>query len=223
MLKRLAHAALLLALAAPSGAALRSTEDVQYWAPAFLHAPRQGPYSALLEVNPRARGDLGRLNQLLLRPWFGYKFGDGGTAHAGYAWVRNDTGRITEEHRAWQQLVLERPAAGLKLSLRPRVEQRWLPSTRGVSLRLRLMARVEKPLGGPWYAALSDEFMHNPASAPGYPLLGPEQNRAYAGIGRSLGGRRRVEAGYQHWWLRRPNAPQTVFHVFVLTTHWAAD
>jgi hypothetical protein len=215
-------AALLFLLLPPARAEFRSTEDMQYWAPTFLHAPDFGPYGARLELNARMRGDMRLLSQLLVRPSVGRKLTDYLSADLGYAWVRNESSAVmTQEHRAWEQATLSAQALGAKLSLRNRLEQRWLPGTRGVSWRARFMGRAEKPLaGGPWYAVFSNEIFAAFASADGYDLTGAEQNRAFVGLGRLGRGKRRVEAGYQNWWLRRPAQRDKIFHVVVLTTHW---
>jgi hypothetical protein len=213
-------AAVLAALACPARAAFRSTEDLHYWAPTFLHAPPRGPFSALLELNPRARGDLGRLDHLIVRPWLGWSASKALTLHAGYGWVRNDLGRVSEEHRAWQQATLTAPAAGSTLTGRARLEQRWLEGVAGPSWRGRLLARAERPVSGLWYAAASDEVFVHLASGPRGPVEGLDQNRLYAGIGRGTA-KRRVELGYQHWWLARPGRAPLIRHVLVLTTTWA--
>lgn len=208
-------------LAGEARAGLRSTEDLQYWAPTFVHAPTPARFLGLLELNPRARGDLGRLNQLLVRPWLGYALSPRLDLHAGYAWVRNDTGRVTQEHRAWQQATAKASALRARWALRARLEQRWLEDVPSTAWRGRLMLRAERPLrAGPWYLAASNElFVHLAAHRRG-PPDGLDQNRLYAGAGRRTGGRGAAELGYQHWWLRRVNAPDSVFHVLVLTTQW---
>lgn len=213
----------LLLAASPAAAAPRSTEDVQYWAPVILHAPGDR-LSGSLELNPRLRGDLGRLNQFIARPGAQWAFTPAFSGAQGYAWVRNDLGsRVLDEHRSWQQLELKAlpAAAAAELSLRARLEQRWLEGARGAAWRSRLMARVERPFFASHYLAASNELFVNLTSSRGAPRDGFEQNRFYVGAGRRGAAKRRVEAGYQHWWQRRPSAPDVIFHVLVLTLHWS--
>ncbi len=214
----------LLFSSVAAAAEFRSTEDMQYWTPTFIHLPRRGRLSALLEINPRVRGDLGRLNHLLIRPWLGWSVSKGVVAHAGYAWVRNDLGAVSQEHRIWQQGTFLKTVMGSTLLGRARLEERWLEGARGLSWRGRIMGRVERPIGnGPWFLVGSDElFLHLP-SAPGGPAEGFDQNRLFLGVGRMRSGRPKAEFGYQHWRLNRPSGPDSIFHVLVLTTHWTID
>jgi hypothetical protein len=128
---------------------------------------------------------------------------------------------VSHEHRAWQQATVKRAALGAALSARARLEQRWLAGPPSPAWRVRLLLRGERPLAaGPWYAAVSNEIFAHLDSPRGGPAEGLDQNRLYLGVGRKRGGRASIEAGYQHWWLRRANARDSVFHVLVLTSHW---
>ena len=219
-LVQLLQLAVLLAVPARAGE-FRSTEDLQYWAPTFVHAPVTKGWLSLLEVNPRLRGDMGRLNSLIVRPWIGRAVAPGLDAHAGYGYIRTETGRTVEEHRAWEQLQYKRAALGLNWLGRARLEQRWLEGVSKEVWRVRALIRAEKPVAGPWYLAASDElFVHFASPAGRGPADGVDQNRAYVGAGRKRAGRAFVEFGYQHWWIRRVNAPSQLLHALLLTTHW---
>lgn len=190
---------LLVFLAAPAGAATTLEDDAMLWAPVFATFERLAGPTATLEVNPRVRGDMRRLTQLLVRPWLGYRLDGGWTLHAGYGWIRNDSGRaIDEEHRAWQQATKVWQPGPVRLTARARLEQRFLDRDPETGHRARLMLRAERRLGtGPCYWALFSETFQN-LDATRRTRSGFDQHRAFAGLGLDRGGPVRVEAGYQN-------------------------
>lgn len=215
--------ALLLALlvAAPARAFDPETE-AQVWTPVFARLPARGRFLSQLEINPRARGDFGRLSQLLVRPWLGWRARQGLLLHGGYVWVRGDARRVTNDHALWQQVQVEAaPAPGWTATARGRLEQRFLDGPAETAWRARLQLRAERALGGgPWYAAASSETFVHLNSVSGGPVAGPDQHRAYVGLGRGSAARR-FEAGYQHLWQRPAGAPERRLHCLVLTTTFA--
>ena len=93
-------AALLLLLLGTNARAFSLEEDAQIWTPLFINAPARGRLVGLLELQPRVRGEFGRLTTAIVRPWIGWRVGPATFLHAGYGWIRSDTTRVTVEHRA---------------------------------------------------------------------------------------------------------------------------
>lgn len=217
--------AFLTLLLLPSGARALSLErDAQLWTPMFFNAPSRGRLVGLLELQPRVQGDFERVRTAIIRPWVGWRLADATFVHAGYGWIRSDSGRVTEEHRIWQQLQhAGKPAAGWTLQARGRLEQRRLEGVGGTPWRGRLMGRVERALGGgPRYAVAYDEaFVHLNSVRRG-PRSGFDQNRVFVGLG-TAGERLKAEAGYQHVLLKRPGLSDSHVHCLVLNAwFWPA-
>lgn len=217
--------AVFLALLLPAVPARGGTleEELQVWTPIFLEASGPGRLSGTMEVNPRLRGDFRRLSQLLLRPSLGWRAGEGLTLHAGYGWIRTHAAAVFGEHRAWQQLLWQRPRRGTLLAARARVEQRFIEGVPETAHRGRLLARADRRLrGGPWYVAASGKGFLHLNTAAGGPRQGADQTRLFLGLGRRAGPTLRAEGGYQHWWLRRPGREDAVFHVLAVNTYFSA-
>lgn len=212
-----APAAALFLLLATNAGAFSLEDDAQLWTPLFINAPAQGRLVGLLELQPRVRGDFDRLTTLILRPWIGWRIAPATFLHVGYGWIRSDTTRVTVEHRAWQQFQRSAtPASGWTLTGRARLEQRGLEGVPQTAWRARALARVERALGGgPRYAVASDEAFVHLNSPVGGPRAGFDQNRVFLGLGKS-GDRAKVEAGYQHVWVKRSGQADIHIHAVVV-------
>jgi len=209
-------AASLLLLSTHAGA-LSLEEDAQLWAPLFINVPAQGRLVGLLELQPRVRGDFGRLTTGIVRPWVGWRVAPATFLHAGYGWIRSDTTRVTVEHRVWQQFQLSgSPAPGWTLTGRARVEQRSLQGVSQTAWRARSFARVERALGGGarYVVAYDEAFVHLNSPNQG-PRAGFDQNRAFLGLGKS-GERAKIEGGYQFVWVRRIGRADDYIHALVV-------
>ncbi len=219
MLRHLAATLVLLTAAPTITRAVSLQDDAQVWAPAFVNLPSQGRLVGLLELQPRVRGDFRRISTAIVRPWIGWRLAPGAFLHAGYGWIRSDTANVTTEHRAWQQLQRTvSPTPNWRLTARARLEQRWLQNVPETAWRARVQLRAERVLGsGPRYAvAYNEGFAHLNSPARG-PRAGFDQNRIFLGMGRD-GSRAKVEAGYQHVWLRRYGTRDAHIHCIVLNT-----
>jgi hypothetical protein len=179
-----------------------------------------GRWGIHLEAQWRRHDAILRPQQLLLRPAVNYQVNPNIELSTGYGYVT--THRYGEypvpapfpEHRIYQQFALQHGAGGLQFLHRARTEQRWLGlAVAGSSSdrawryqnRFRYMIRLAIPLRAQgWYAAFSDEIMVN--YAPRRELRVFDQNRIFAGVGRSVGRDTRVEAGYLQQTLLQRNA-----------------
>lgn len=91
--------------------------------------------------------------QLLLRAGINYHFSDQAFASAGYAYIgshvydSDQSHPESEEHRVWQQLIINNYLARVKFEHRYRLEQRWTSTAYANRFRYRLMLFV--PLNKP--------------------------------------------------------------------------
>lgn len=199
--------------------AFEPEQDAELWAPTFIQAPTRSGWTGLFEINSRVRGDMKRLNTLILRPWIGHVLVPGTAAHAGYGWIRSQTTRVMEEHRAWAQTQTSvSPGGGWILTVRPRLEQRWLETATGPAWRVRLFMRGERKLGqGPFYGVGYQETFVRLGSTPGAPRAGFDQQRLFVGVGRDSP-QAKLEAGYQYVRQSRPFAPDRSLHCLVVNS-----
>jgi hypothetical protein len=112
------------------------------------------------------------------------------------------------EHRIYQQLVVRHPREGVRFSQRYRMEQRFIRYPTSTDRwtyqnRFRYMVRAEIPLKNDWYIPVWDEVLFG--IPPNYGARSFDQNRIFAGVGRSLGKAGNVEVGYMNQFLGQRN------------------
>ncbi len=129
----------------------------------------------------------------------------------------------TPEHRLFEQLQLAHATGRIAWTQRYRFEQRWtgrVALARGEEQvqnwirtnRARYLVRATIPLQGPildrneWFVNVSDEVFINWGANIQNNVF--DQNRLAATIGRRLGSRLRLEAGYMEQLIARPNGRQ---------------
>ncbi len=192
--------------------------DFQWWQPVFLDAPIVNKkVRGYFEVNPRLNDNLKGMRQLIIRPGIGYQFNRSVSGYVGYAWINNFQPH-RQEHRVWQQLGYGKVLFGRLQTLnRLRLEERLIEYTNGeCAVRGRYMLRLAIPLKGRWYAVASDELFVNFNSVENGPTAGIDQNRIYAALGRQVNSKLRLETGYQHQYINRPDATaDTAGHVLM--------
>lgn len=161
-------------------------ERIKYWFDAHL----------------RYFDDSDGFGQSIIRPGVGWSLDEESAIWAGYAWIRTSPAgpESTDEHRLWQQWTYT-PALGKWKSLfRTRFEQRWLESTDDVGLRLRQLARFQRPFetNDRLSFVAWDELFINMNDTDFGAEAGLGQNRAFVGFGfeplESSDGR--IEVGY---------------------------
>ena len=133
---------------------LPDDQDTQAWVQALAIGQLSRNWRLHLEAQPRLFDQASELGLTIVRGAVGRQLHPRVTVWGGYAWVPRSLGpRTTHEQRAWQQLSLVLPNAGAwSPTARIRLEQRWLDPWANASHRLRMMARVQRPLGRstPW-------------------------------------------------------------------------
>ena len=156
--------------------------------------------------------DLGSgVNQWLVRPGIGYELGDNIKAWVGYARfrTRNAVGNVADENRYWQQVDWSAGHwIGGRVSMRVRLEQRYISTGDDTGLVLRFMTKYARPIGDsgttnlivgiePFFALRDTDWGGE---------SGFGQNRVFVGVGKRVSDRITVEAGYMNQFLLRDNA-----------------
>jgi hypothetical protein len=151
----------------------------------------------------------------------------------GYAFTRTypygefPVGSAFPEHRIYQQAVIRHPAERVTLAQRYRLEQRFVryPQDRASTYqnRFRYMLRAEFPLARSasrteWYVATFNEILIG--LPPNFGARPFDQNRLFAGVGRSLGPAGNLEVGYMNQFLSQRNGRVFEFNntLFVTVT-----
>jgi hypothetical protein len=189
----------LMAVVSPHAAAMgQDTQDGQVWAQALVTGPVSESWRVHLEVQPRIFDNASELGLTIVRGAIGRQIAPRVAAFIGYGWVPRSLGPTTRhERRIWQQLSLVLPAGGAwTTSGRIRLEQRSLDPWLGRSHRLRLLARAQRTLEGPWTLAMYNEAMVTLDHTPLGPARGYDRNRLYGGLMRRLTPTFTAELGY---------------------------
>lgn len=162
------------------------------------------------------------VNQYLLRPAIGFQLDDSFQAWFGYARFETDRRRAesVHENRYWQQLNWK---AGRwndgAVSMRARLEQRFLSSGDDMGLVLRLMLKYVRPFEGSRnrYLAASVEPFFNLRDTDWGADTGLGQNRIVLVVGHRASDRSTVELGYMNQYIPRENAINRSNHLAILS------
>lgn|GEM_PF-730921 len=196
-------------------------EQVQTWGQLIVQGKLVEPIRGYLEIQPRYSLTTGGLDRLLLRPALQTEIAPGLTAWLGYVVVGAFGTSTTWEHRPWQQLQHEhRSESGAVLINRTRLEERLLPGTETVGLRLRHLVRGLIAWGASpdWSLALSNEIFVNFNAVGTVAKGGLDQNRAFLGVHHKLSDSLRLEGGYLNNWVVRPSPwPERLNHTALVT------
>jgi hypothetical protein len=155
---------------------------------------------------------------LLLRPALGLQVKKNLSLFAGYAYVVAEpfAGNSRDEHRLWQQAAWTAAVRGQSsLTLRTRLEQRWLETGEDAGLRLRQQIRWARPVPGDHGKRLIlslEPFFHIGRTDWGAEP-GLAQVRAFIGISLPLNDRLTFETGYAPQWVRREGDAALLNHI----------
>lgn len=173
-------------LTAPAVAGAQDPSDGQVWVQAVATGQLGDDWRTHVEVQPRWFNDASELGLTIVRTAIGRRVAPRVTAWVGHAWVPRTLGDgVRHEQRLWQQLSYAAPVvARWTPTARLRVEQRWLQPWDGVSHRVRLLARGQRPLGAatPWAVFAYDEAMFTLDQTRRGPARGFDRNRLAAGL-----------------------------------------
>jgi len=209
----------LLAQANRAEAQTDTVTDERVWFTFSLQGPigaRTSPWRLAIESFFRSRNGVDQLDSAAVRPILSYNLNAHSSVGGGYALSPSFpvTGGTTIEHRWFEQYVWTGSLSGGSLSARTRIEQRFIEGNSGVDHRFREVVRYTHPIraGSKTYLAGYDElFVHMNSTTRS--RSGVDQNRAYAGAGRALNARFRIEIGYLNQFIPGHNVPDRMNHI----------
>ena len=197
-------------------AARAAEDDTQEWTTVTVRHALDERWTLSLESRIRFDDDISRAKDLLVGPAAELKLSDTLSLGLGYDYVYSFKTDATSENRIWEQAALRFAYGDLEIGNRLRLEQRFLDGTDGAVLRLRYRLRLEHPIGtSPWRAIGSEEVFVD-LNSPGTQVSGFEQNRLFAGLGRTIWGDLWLETGYQWGYQENSGAPNQVTHSLIL-------
>ena len=184
-----------------SEARSQTVTDKRVWAGVTMQGSvRSGsPWRWTFESFVRSREGVREVDVIGLRPTLIYAIDTHSSVGAGYALAPSfpEGGGTTFERRAYGQYIWTGSAAGATLTLRTRVEARFIPGNSGTLGRVRQQTRFSRPIhAGSKVALLAyDEwFVHlnNTSRSP----RGFDQNRAFGGLAVTIASPARLDIGY---------------------------
>lgn len=200
-----------------TGASAQTEKQFDIWAGFFttgqIHADAPS-LTTWLDVQGRRGGDG---TTAILRPGLGYVIKPWVSLWLGYAWIPefiDATGERIDEHRIWEQLILEYKSEGILFQSRTRFEQRF--RSNAVAHRFRQVARFNyqpKPSIPAGLVIWDELFLGIKGNT--WAKQGFDQNRLFIGPAVfAIDGVFRAEVGYQFNYLSR--AASQIVHVLAV-------
>lgn len=211
---------LLWLLAASCGPPLFAETPVdgefQSWTMATVTWPmgEEERWTGYMEVFPWFADGTGDLRIIHLRPAVGVLLRENVSFWQGYAWTPLIEPSYRNEHRFFQQLLVNHEIFNWVVTHRTRLEERLIQGADGTALRGVHLARIDVPIGdrGKWTFAVLDQVFVNLNSTRGGPQAGFDQNMAFAGVRRIFSERLNMDIGYLNHYINRPNDRDSLNH-----------
>ncbi|HXT71302.1 MAG TPA: DUF2490 domain-containing protein [Vicinamibacterales bacterium] len=184
----------------------QTVTDERVWFTTTLQEPGNpgSPWRWSFETTLRSREGVSELDTVVVRPTLIYALTPHSSIGVGYAFVPSfpATGGTTLENRIYGQYIWTGPAGGGTLTMRTRVESRFIEANSGPLGRVRQQVRYSRPVrqGSRLSWVGWDELslhLNNTSRSP----RGVDQNRAFGGLSLAATGRVRVESGYLNQFL----------------------
>ncbi|MFM6932697.1 MAG: DUF2490 domain-containing protein [Novosphingobium sp.] len=196
-----------------SQAATASEDDAQFWAQLTIQKPLSRTVTASVEVSPRLRSSRAGGNQLQSRALIDLALNDRVSIGTGLVHVSSDG---PNEVRPHQQVTL---FLG-NLSLRTRLEERFIEGSARMSLRVREKATFRIPLSAADRVNLGAEALVTlRAQSPTRPT-GLDQVRLSALLDHRFSQELSLSGGYQLTITPRKGLPTRISHVPQVTLTW---
>lgn len=213
---------LMLALVLPCPLFAETIEDGRYW---FALAT-QGKlpvenWSWNFDVHQRFRDEGARADNFFIRSAINYSINPKLGIALGFDHVVNHPAgkEASDENRLWQQISYKLdPIAGVNLSSRTRLEQRWREGGDDTGYRLRQMIKATIPLAvNPKLSVVAyDELFINLSNTDWGVSRGNDQNRIFLGVNWAFTQSASIETGYLNQYVNTPNIDR-VNHVLATT------
>lgn len=212
---------LLSTVAAPSAA--QTVVDHRAWVSGVFqgHFQPQSRWRWSVETTLRSKNGIHALDVFIApRAAVGYDLTKQFSAWFGYAEITKFLagGARQHEHRYIEQFIWTGAGPAGTMVLRTRIEQRDVDGNSRIAIRLREQVRYTHQFAPKSRYSLVgyDEIMFH-ANATAKYQRGFDQNRAFAGIGRAMGSRGRLEIGYLNHYGRIVGQPNFMNHVLATT------
>jgi hypothetical protein len=185
-------------LTVPSSASAQTVTDGRVWAGVTLQTTFSPAWRMSIEIIGRSRDGVSELDLAAFRPTILYAVSERSSIGGGYLVSPSfpAAGGTTIEQRVFGQYLFTAPALGGSVSLRTRLEARFIEGNSGTLGRIRQQVRYSRQLGrGPVSVVASEELMVHLNDTSRSPR-GVDQNRLFAGLSVAAGRAARIEAGY---------------------------
>lgn len=190
------------------------TDDFQLWTSIVAQGPINKEYPKIkywLDYQGRFGEDASKLSQLVLRPGIGFQLVPSTSIWLGYAWIHVDQPFVTrpsDENRSWQQILWTDKFNKFALTLRSRLEQRFIPQAIHTAWRYRQLFKiaVNVPNNERFTLIGSDEIFYHFNNFNRQNNSGLDQNRAFLGVGYKTSKESTLEIGYLNQNIRRANS-----------------
>ncbi len=175
--------------------------------------------------NIQAQARMGRnnnlteINRLLVTPIVGYQVTPHVSVWQGYTYTQGwnaITNDRRDEHRLFQQVLVENKWRKVTWTSRSRLEERFIENTGGTTgYRLRQQLRGQMPISADnkWSAVVFNEYFVNLNAVPNNNKAGYNQNILFVGVNRQLNKHFNVEGGYALQTINRVNLADQFNHI----------
>jgi len=188
--------------------------DLGLWTNINLKVPITNKIETRFQFSPRLVDNITDFNQFVTHGTLGYKLNKNFSIWQGYAWSTTYIPNFRREQRIYNDIVYESTFKKLELENRFRLEERFLQSVEGVSLRGRYRLKASYPIDRrkKWRVVFIDEIFTNFNSHFNGPQAGLDQNRIYLGLNKRFNEHFNLDGGYQLQHLHRESNDDKLNH-----------
>jgi hypothetical protein len=196
----------LFALALPALAGAQTVTDQRVWL-GFVAQGRARTASRWrwsVDTQLRTREGVSEVDLIVVRPYVGRDLTSRSSVWGGYVHSATflDGGGFQHENRIFQQFSWVARPASATVTLRTRVEQRFIEGNSGMLLRLREQIRVTRAIGDSKFTVVAWDEIGVHTNSTSRTARGFDQNRFFAGLAHPLSASTRLEAGYLNQYQR---------------------
>lgn len=181
----------------------------------------ESPWRWAGELVLRTREGVDDLDVFVVRGIIGYDLSERSSGGVGFAVVPSFplSGGTVVEKRLFEQYLWSGRGLGGAVTLRTRLEQRWIEGNTGLAWRVRQQLRYSRPIVPrsrfSWVG--SEEIIVHANQTARYDR-GLDQNRAFGGISRTISEQVRIEIGYLNQYSHSVTGPNRINHILSVGT-----